>query len=59
MNADEISEQAVLDMLGHANTDLILKIYKPVLTGRQQRHSTCLQQQMLTEQNLMSLSPIC
>ena len=34
MNADEISEQAVLDMLGQANTDLILKILQACLNGR-------------------------
>ena len=34
MNADEISEQAVLDMLGQANTDLILKILQACLNGQ-------------------------
>ena len=34
MNADEISEKAVLDMLGQANTDLILKILEACLNGQ-------------------------
>ena len=34
MNADEISEQAVLNMLGQANTDLILKILQACLNGQ-------------------------
>ena len=34
MNADEISEQAVLDMLGQANTDLILKMLQACLDGQ-------------------------
>ncbi len=34
MNADEISEQAVLDMLGQVNTDLILKILQACLNGQ-------------------------
>ena len=31
MSADEISEKAVLDMLGQANADLILKMLKACL----------------------------
>ena len=34
MNADEISERGVLDMLGQANTDLILKILQACLNGQ-------------------------
>ena len=33
MSADEITEQAVLDMLGQANTDLILKLLQACLDG--------------------------
>ena len=49
MSADEISEQTILDMLGQANADLILRCYKPVLTGRRRQHLICLQQQMPAE----------
>ena len=34
MSADKISEQAVLDMLGQANTDVILKIIQACLDGQ-------------------------
>ena len=34
MSADEISEKAVLDMLGQANADLILKMLKACLDGQ-------------------------
>ena len=34
MSADEISEQASLDMLGQANADLVLKILQACLNGQ-------------------------